>query len=325
MKKILVFLAAFLIVAGVLSAEESVLIDFSELLDDYQGENQATLVDFSTSAGSRFTEEEKEAMSTSLYVPNWEVRLSSSSRNVTNDSLSYVRIANVNDNASEYAGAQVMGVRVHFPEPSFNAYAWVKPPFNIPAYATSPVMEDAPKGDQFTGYGVLKNVGVIKSIKANVYGMNFPMSMAVVLIDEQEQTQTAPMGNLEFDGWKELTWMNPNYVTEVRNRVVKKSPIYPTSVPSITLDSIQFYRDAMQEGGDFIVYLKDLTVVYDLAVIQDVGSELDHEEVWGILAKREEERRQAELRRLGNLQVLRYLETQKMHQEPEEGAEEAAE
>ena len=317
MKKILVFLAAFLIVTGAAIAEESVLIDFNELLDDYQGEHQATLVDFSSVAGTRFTEEEKAAMNTSLYVPNWGVELSSSSRTVTNDRLSYVRAVTVSEGATQFAGEQVMGIRVHYPEGSFNSYAWVEPPFAIPAYATSPVIEDAPKGDQFTGFGVLKNVGVIKSIKVNVYGMNYPMGMAIVLIDEQEQTQQIPMGYLDFDGWRELTWNNPNYVTEVRNRELSRFPLYPRSAPSVTLDSLQFYRDAMQEGGDFICYVKDISVIYDQAVIQDVDTDLDHEEVWGILAAREEERRNAELSRLGNLQVLRYLEEQKMHQEPE--------
>jgi hypothetical protein len=33
----------------------------------------------------------------------------------------------------------------------------------------------------------------------------------------------------------------------------------------------------------------------------------------GILADREEERRKNEIKRLGNLQVLRYIEQQKMH------------
>ncbi len=314
MKRILVFLAAFLIITGVSFAEESVLIDFNDLLDDYQGEHQGTLVDFSSVAGTRFTEEEKAAMNTSRYVPNWGVKLSSSSRNVTNDKLSYVRAVTVGAN---FAGEQVMGVRVHYPEGNFNSYAWVEPPFAIPAYATSPVVEDAPKGDQFTGFGVVKNVGVIKSIKVDVYGMNFPMGMAVVLINEQQETQQIPLGSLDFDGWREITWNNPNYVTEVRNREIKKYPLYPRSAPSITLDSLQFYRDAMQEGGDFITYVKDVKVVYDLAVIQDVDTDLNHEDVWGILAQREEERRNAELSRLGNMQVLRYLEGQKMHQEPE--------
>lgn len=323
MKKILVFLAAILIVSGAAFAEESVLIDFNELLDDYQGQHQGTLVDFSSIAGTRFTEEEKAAMNTSLYVPNWDVMLSSSSRNVTNDRFSYVRSVTVGENATQFAGNQVMGVRVHYPEGSFNSYAWVRPPFAIPAYATSPVIEDAPRGDQFTGYGVVKNVGVIKNVRVNVYGMNYPMGMAVVLINEDQETQQLPMGYLNFDGWKTLSWQNPNYVSEVRNRAISQVPLYPRSAPSVTLESLQFYRDAMQEGGDFIVYVKDIVVTYDQAVIQDVDTDLNHEEVWGILAQREEERRNAELSRLGNLQVLRYLEGQKMHQEPE-GADAAA-
>jgi len=317
MKRILVVLAAFLIVSVAAFAEESVLIDFNELLDDYQGEHQATVVDFSSVAGTRFTEEEKAAMNTSLYVPNWGVRLSSSSRNVTNDTLSYVRSVTVGENSQYYPGEQVMGVRVHFPTGSFNSYAWVEPPFAIPAYATSTVVEDAPQGDQFTGFGVVKNVGVIKSIKVNAYGMNYPMGLSIVLVHDNNQTTQHPMGYLDYDGWRELTWQNPGYITEVRNRELRSEPLYPRSTPSITLDSIQFYRDAMQEGGDFIAYVKDIKVVYDQAVIQDVDTDLRHEEVWGILAQREEKRRNAELKRLGNQQVLRYLETQKMHQEPE--------
>jgi hypothetical protein len=321
MKKILVFLAAVLIVSGAAFAEESVLIDFNELVDDFQGQHQATLVDFSSVAGTRFTEDEKAAMNTSLYVPNWDVMLSSSSRNVTNDRYSYVRAVTVGENAKQFAGNQVMGVRVHFPEGSFNSYAWVRPPFAIPAYATSTQVEDAPRGDQFTGFGVVKNVGVLKNVRVNVYGMNYPMGMAVVLINEQQETQQIPLGSLNFDGWRELSWQNPNYVSEVRNREIRKVPLYPRSAPSVTLESLQFYRDAMQEGGDFIVYVKDVVMTYDQAIIQDVDTDLNHEEVWGILSQREEERRNAELSRLGNLQVLRYLEKQKMHQEAETEAE----
>ena len=228
MKRILVFLAALMIISGAAFAEESVLIDFNELVDDYQGEHQATLVDFSSTAGTRYTDDEKASMNTSLYAPNWGVQLSSSSRNVVNDRLSYVRAVTVGENAKSFAGNQVIGIRVHYPEGSFNSYAWVKPPFSIPAYATSVVVEDAPKGDQFTGFGVVKNVGVIKSLKVNVYGMNYPMGMAVVLRDENEQTNQIPLGYLDFDGWRELTWNNPNYISEVRNREVKKvSPVSP--------------------------------------------------------------------------------------------------
>ena len=85
----LMFLAFFFI-TGSLFAEESVLINFSDLIDDYQGQHKATVMDFSTVAGTRYTEEEKAAMQTSLLVPNWAVELTSSSQTVVNNSLSYV-------------------------------------------------------------------------------------------------------------------------------------------------------------------------------------------------------------------------------------------
>jgi hypothetical protein len=54
--------------------------------------------------------------------------------------------------------------------------------------------------------------------------------------------------------------------------------------------------------------------VYDKAVLS-LERDIDDESTWGILQKREEARRNAELKRLGNIQVLRYLEQKKMHAE----------
>lgn len=318
-------LLAVFFLTGSLFAEETVLINFSDLVDDYQGQNKATLMDFSTVAGTRYTDEEKAAMQTSLYIPNWEVKLSSSSQTVVNNSLSYVLSVPVNNDVNNFANAgdQLMGMRVHFPEGTFNSYAMIKPPFAIPAYATSSVDENPLRGDQFSGYGVVKNVGVLKSVKVRVYGMNFPMGIGLVFRDENENTQSVFLSYLNFDGWRELEWTNPNYISEVRNREIRNIPLYPRSAPSLTLDSIYIYRDAMQEGGDFISYIKDISLVYDQAVLEVLNSDIDHEATWNILSEREEARRNAELKRLGNVQVLRYLETQKMHQEEDVSAEPA--
>ena len=302
---------AFFFVSSVF-AEESVLIDFAEVVDDYQGQNKATLMDFSSVAGTRYTDEEKAAMQTSLFIPNWEVRLSSSSRTVLNDSKSYVMAVTTGDEAMKFAGEQIMGVRVHFPLGTFNSNAVVRPPFEIPAYATSAVDEEAKRGDQFNGYGVVKNVGVLKTVKVNVLGRNFPMGLTVLLRDDREEIMPIFMSYLDFDGWRELQWNNPNYITQVRNRELTTYPLYPRTAPSVTLDGILFTRDSQQEGGDFISYIKDIKVVYDLAVRDDIDKDVDDEAVWGILSSREEARRNAELSRLGNLQVLRYLEGKKM-------------
>ncbi len=350
MKKIFVVTVLILCVAMAVAADEKPLIDFSVIdrSDEYGGENEATYVEFGTYAGTTYNEQEKAEMNTSLWLENWKVRLSSSSRTIMNDTLCQVARVIVNEAADgqqtdanpesieakrEPHGKQVLGIRVHYPTGSFNSYAWVEPPFDIPAYATHGSInvndmenltdeQKAAIGNQFNGWGVLKNVGTIKEVSVKVFGMNYPMGMAVVLIDDDEQTQEIPMGYLNFDGWKTLTWQNPNYIYDVAKRTLRAEPLYPSSAPSVTLDSLQFYRDAMQEGGDFICYVKDIYVKFDKAVLDDGTQDIEHEQVWGILAAREKARREAELRRLGNEQVLRYLEEQKMHKDPEtSGAE----
>jgi hypothetical protein len=311
MKRFAILLCLLMVVSGMtISAEESVLIDFASLTADTEtGENEATMVDFSDKAGTSFSEEEKERMKTSLAINNWDVQLSSSSRTVANQRYSMTREAPVKDTARRYAGETIMGVRVHFPLESYNSYAVVKPPFEIPAYYTPE------EPDKFDNYGVVKNVGVIKSISMNVLGKNYPHRIGLILKDQNNMEQTIIMNNLEFDGWKTLTWNNPNYIDEVRNREIQKFPLYPKTAPNFKLIGLLVFRDAMHEGGDFVTYVKDISMVYDLAVLS-LESDVNDEEIWGILEQREEARRTAEFERLGNIQVLRYLEAQKMHQEP---------
>ena len=235
----------------------------------------------------------------------------------------------VNEDAIKFGGETVLGVRIHFPEDPYNSYAIVKPPFEIPAYmrktvlqADGTMIEDDTdqRGSKFDGFGVVKNIGVIKSISVNVYGSNFPNGFGLILKDQDNREQQIFLSYLEFDGWRTLVWNNPNYVTEIRDREIKRYPPYPRSEPMRKLIGMVFYKDAAQEGGDFITYVKDITVTYDKALLE-TARDINEEEVWGILKEREEARRTYEFSRLGNLQVLRYLESKKMHQEPEEGTE----
>ena len=308
MKRFAIFLCLLMVVSGtIISAEEAVLIDFAALTADTEnGENEATVIDFSDKAGTSFTDEEKSQMKTSLAIGNWDVQLSSSSRTVMNQRYSLTREAPVKETARRYAGETIMGVRVHFPEEAYNAYALIKPPFEIPAYYSP----DDP--DKFNNFGVIKNVGVIKSISMNVLGKNFPHRIGLIMKDQNSMEQTIIINDLEFDGWKTLTWQNPNYIDEVRNREITKFPLYPKTAPNYKLLGIVVFRDAMHEGGDFVTYIKDINMVYDLAVLS-LESDVDDENIWGILEQREDARRNAEFERLGNVQVLRYLESQKMH------------
>jgi len=292
-------------------AEQQTLIDFSTLTGDATtGQDAQTTIDYSIQAGSSYSAEDKAAMKTSLAIKNWEVQLASSSQTVENQSNSKVAPATVKADASKFAGQTVMGVRIHFPAFAINSFAVVKPPFTIPAYATA-TGQNAKPGAQFDNIGILKNVGVLKSIQVNVLGRNFINSLSLLLENENGEEQEIFMGYLNFDGWKALTWVNPNYQTEVRNRDIKVLPLYPHSAPFLKLKGIIIHRDGAQDGGDIVTYIKDIKVIFDQAVL-DKGSEVDDEAIWGILATQEEARRNAELRKLGDLQVLRALETRKM-------------
>ena len=308
-------------------AEQQTLINFSELVADYPADapvnDRDTLLDFSDQASTVFTEEEKTQMKTSLAIEQWEVDLASSSTFTETLRNSEVRQAFVREEANQFAGEAVMGVRVFFPEAPYNGWALVKPPFEIPAYADPTEVQDdgtlaTPQdqqgtGDKYLNKGVVKNVGTLKSLSMNVHGLNFPHGVSVILQDQNNETHEIFLGNLNFEGWRRLEWENPNYITEVRDRELQTFPLYPNLQPMRKLIGIRIYRDGEMEGGDFIGYFKDITLTYDLATL-DLQGDINNEQVWGILQEREAARRRAELRRLGNTQILRYLERLKQDQ-----------
>ncbi len=307
MKRFGILLGIMLIaVSFSVSAVESVLIDFSTLTADMEdGNNSATTVDFSGKAGVGYTDEEKQLMKTSLAIKNWDVVLNSSARTVMNQRLSYTMEAPVRADALNYGGDTVMGIRVHFPEDPFNAYAVVQPPFMIPGYMQKD--ENDKTGSKFDGFGIVKNVGAIKSIAVSVYGSNFTNGLGLILRDQNGVERNIFLDYLDFKGWRDLGWVNPSYIDDIRNRELKKYPLYPRTTPMQQLIGFILYKDAAQDGGDVITYIKDVTIKYDYAVLPGVD-DIDNEALWGILSQREESRRTAEWSKLGEIQVLRALE-----------------
>lgn len=341
MKRLCLVFLCLVLGAGtsLFAAEEpATLIDFTKLVADTQlkvkiGEKEAeipqnalTMVDFRDIAGSSFSPTDLGAMKTSLYLENWEVTLNSSARTIGNQGLSYTKAATISDKAAKWlnediAGKQVLGIRVHFPEAPFNAWALVQPPFEIPAYQDKDKLEgdklvpdeaNRGKGDKFDGVGVVKNVGVIKQVAVSVYGNDFPHGLSLVLRNQYGEDQQIFMDYLQFDGWRQLVWNNPNYVEEVRNRDMRRYPLYPESTPFVKLLGLVLHRDAAQAGGDVIAYVKDIKLTYDMAVLK-TDRDINDEDIWQILSKRQEDRQKAELKRLGNKQVLRFLEQKKKY------------
>ena len=92
-------------------------------------------MDYSIAAGNSFNDEMKVLMKSSLALPNWEIVLNSSAKNAVAVANSYIVSAPVREEAVvPFAGKNVMGVRIFFPEMTANANARVQPPFEIPAY-----------------------------------------------------------------------------------------------------------------------------------------------------------------------------------------------
>ena len=332
MKKTFVLVAmAFLMLSAVVSAEEAVVVDFSllnaDIVADKAGnmtQNRRTVMDFGVVAGASYTDEQKALMRTSLAIGEWEVVLNSSSRNPMTIGLSKTTEAKVSDEAKNFAGQKLMGVRVNFPEWLNNSSAEIRPSFIIPAYeemaqvddngnVQEPTAEEKASGKSRyeDGYGVVKNVGVIKSIAVNTYGMNFPHGLYVLIRNENNEVKRYFMGYLLFDGWKELIWNNPSYISQVKSREVRLYPVYPTALPYVSFAGFAITRDGSHNGGDFVGYFKDVKMIYDKAVLQTARDFAD-EDIWGIQTKRNMERKQIEVKRFGQVQVFRYLEKEKM-------------
>ena len=338
MKKTLgLFAAAMLLVGGVAFAEEAMLIDFTLLdvdcCEDDNGnpqQNKHTVMDYSVSAGATFTEEQKGLMKTSLALHEWEILLNSSAKTVSSLADSKVVAAPVKGDADvPFAGKNVMGVRIVFPTWNANANARIVPPFDIPAYEPLADADDNGERQEQTeeqkaskktlfedGYGVVKNVGTVKAISVTTMGMNYPHALYVVLSDNDNVERRYFMGYLGFDGWKELRWDNPQYISEIRNREIRVYPIYPRGLPFVKFRGFQITRDAAHIGGDFIGYFKDVRVIYDKAILTS-DRDIADEDLWGIITKKEDARQNAEMLRFGNKQVNRYLEKAKLATESE--------
>ena len=141
-------------------------------------------------------------------------------------------------------------------------------------------------------------------------GMNYPEGLYVLLKDNDNVERRYFMGYLGFDGWKELVWNNPQYITEIRNREIRVYPIYPRGLPFVKFTGFQITRDANHIGGNYIGYFKDVSIIYDKAVLNS-DRDIADEDLWGIIKKKEDAKQAGEMARFGDKQVTRYLEKQK--------------
>ncbi|NPV39130.1 MAG: hypothetical protein HPY78_07630 [Brevinematales bacterium] len=235
-------------------------------------------------------------------LSNWRIILAPSANTTKNNVLSYTKP--VKSKKWESEGGTVLGARIHFIQGRFLSWALIKPPFDIFAYYDDRSFVNAEGGEENSlVMGLLANVGQIKSISTWVYGLNYQMQVGIRLRDRMDQTRDYFMGSVWFEGWRKLLWQNPEYTDDVRDRVLQRIPLYPRSYPYVVFDSYIVYKPEIEQGGDFVIYFKDIDMEFDRAIIRE-EMDIDDEAQWGILAKERLDRRILELKRLSDIQQL---------------------
>jgi hypothetical protein len=204
-------------------------------------------------------------------LSNWVVELNESAAFLENRVLSYVKPVD-----SKKFGA-VLGVRVHFPTWNNNCYAVIKPPFPVKVYNEQGSFANAENG-------VMPNAWEVKAISIWVNGRNYNNQISLRLTDRDKNMTEIYFGSLYFNGWRKLTWVNPNFTDKMYAKSLKKIPLYPKDIPFYVFNSIVIYRLGSEIGGDFVTYIHNVEMSYTPYIVDDeISQDINDESVWGII------------------------------------------
>jgi hypothetical protein len=239
-------------------------------------------------------------------LDKWKVILASSANTVQNNVLSYSL------KAPSKRFVDVLGVRIHFIQGPFLSWAMVKAPFNFfPFYDNGEfVNQNDSKEENSLVMGILANVGQVKSLSTWVYGLNYQMQVSARIKDRNDQIQDFYLGSVFYDGWRKLVWTNPEYTDSIQDRVLQRLPLYPKSYPFISFDSFVVYKPEIENGGDFVIYFKDIEIEFDRAIIRE-EMDIDDETIWGIMQKERLKERVQDLKAIGEKIYLYQMEERK--------------
>lgn len=238
-----------------------------------------------------------------MKIDKWVVELNSSAQSIKNKIYSITRSVKTKGLVGG-SPRTVLGARVHFPQWPFSAYAKIHPPFEFPTYK---------KDGSFAGVenGLLENVGQVYQLSVEVNGRNYNNALIVTLKNEFDEEEEYFMGYLFFQGWRRMIWKNPNYIDNVDMREIMRLPLYPKSIPYKKLVNFIVYRPGDQWGGDFVIYIANVKIAYDLAILEE--EDIDDEAVWHIIQDQSKEKQARESKINAELLDLRTRELKKIH------------
>ncbi len=237
-------------------------------------------------------------------LSNWTVELNSSSSFIQNRILSYCQPVT---SRVQYNGQSVLGVRIHFPDWNNNSYALVRPPFAMKVYDTNGNFINEENG-------VMPNAWEIKMLSIWISGRGFNYQVAVRLRDRDNNVYEYYMGNLNFEGWRQLVWINPAFTERIFSKSLHAVPLYPRDIPYFVFDSIVIYRQSVEVGGDFITYIGKIDMEYTPYIVDsDLTNDIRDEDVWGIITERGRRTQEYENRMLVEEILLYETETRRLN------------
>jgi hypothetical protein len=105
--------------------------------------------------------------------------------------------------------------------------------------------------------------GITKIISIWVVGRNFNHSLTVLIEDFFGKPYELYMGNLNFQGWKQLKAAIPPQTEDGTSGIVQRNYHYNTQL-GIKIRGFRIDIDPMEALGSYYVYLDDLRAVTDL-------------------------------------------------------------
>ena len=284
-----IVITSLMLIFGVvtpLSAVERLLIDFTTY-----NENIAQVVEKDQAIYEQFIAENPDLDIRNFGWPefafeaddwnleNWKVALNPSSDSRENNKNSLLK------NSPSQQHGNVLGVRIQF-NPWENAFwAFVKTPYYFAHTYMNGVFVSQNDEDQDAGLaiGMIANVGQIKNARSWVYGLNYNYTYGARVLNERNELQEFGFGSIFHEGWRQVTWNNTEYSDNPRDWAATKNPLYPFSLPYVVFDSLAFYKPEGSKDPDFIGYVRDVTLNFDLAVVRE-DQDINDEAIWQMLA-----------------------------------------
>ncbi|MGL4677159.1 MAG: flagellar filament outer layer protein FlaA [Brevinema sp.] len=213
-------------------------------------------------------------------LENWKVVLNPSA--TTKENLS----ESVTKNSPSQQYGNVLGVRLQFQPWQNPFWAAIKKPFYFAHTYVNGTFISQDENDQDNGLavGILANVGQIKNVRSWVYGLNYNYNYGVKVVNEMGKEIEFGMGSIYHEGWRRVAWNNTQYSTNPNSWTPIKNPLYPYSFPYIKFDSLAFYKPAGNVDPNFIGYVRDVTMDFDIAIVRE-DQDINDEAIWQMLAK----------------------------------------